>query len=80
MRYRREGDVTTYEWAVQPFDYYPDRPTRLAPGKTLGFDVAVADMDPDRPRSYWFCWGALPTRFKGLDAGKLGELVLLDGP
>ena len=29
MRYRREGEVTTYEWAIQAFDHYPDRPTRL---------------------------------------------------
>ena len=27
MAFRREGDVTTYEWAVQAFDHYPDKPT-----------------------------------------------------
>jgi RNA polymerase sigma factor (sigma-70 family) len=80
MSYHREGDITTYEWAIQPFDRYPDRPTRLVPGKKLGFDVAVADMDPDRSRQYWFCWGSTPTPFKGFDSGQLGELVLTDGP
>jgi RNA polymerase sigma factor (sigma-70 family) len=79
MRSRREGDVTTYEWAVQAFDRYPDRPTRLAAGKRLGFDVAVVDKDPGRPAPAWFCWGPLPRVFKGVDPRTLGELEL-DGP
>ena len=45
MAYSRKGDVTVYEWAIQVFDRYPDKPTRLEPGKRIGFDVAVADKD-----------------------------------
>jgi hypothetical protein len=45
MAFRREGDVTTYEWALQAFDHYPDKPTRLMPGVQIGFDVVVCDRD-----------------------------------
>ncbi|MFO0954495.1 MAG: hypothetical protein U0835_25710 [Isosphaeraceae bacterium] len=80
MKYRREGGVTTYEWAIQAFDRYPTQPTRLTPGKRIGFDVAVVDKDhPDDPPA-WFCWGPSPTVFKGIDSGQLGELILGPGP
>jgi hypothetical protein len=63
MAYRRKRDVTTYEWAIQVFDRYPDRPTRLEPGKRIGFDVAVADKDvPVPPHSR-----VLPRTLRGLD-------------
>ena len=45
MAFRREGNITTYEWAIQAFDHYPDKPTRLVPGMKLGFDVTVCDKD-----------------------------------
>jgi RNA polymerase sigma factor (sigma-70 family) len=80
MRYRRSGDVTTYEWAFQAFDRYPDRPTRLDPGKRLGLEVAVVDRDPDRKLSSFTTWGPPPTSFKGFDASQLGELILDPGP
>jgi RNA polymerase sigma factor (sigma-70 family) len=80
MRYHREGDVTTYEWAIQAFDRYPGRPTQLEPGKRLGFDVAVVDKDRGDAPPAWFYWGPHPRKFKGLDAGNLGELVLGTGP
>jgi RNA polymerase sigma factor (sigma-70 family) len=80
MNHRRLGNLTIYEWALQPFDAYPDRPTRLEPGQRLGLDVAVVDKDRSRPRPAWISWGAPPGPFKGCDAGSLGELILLDGP
>jgi RNA polymerase sigma factor (sigma-70 family) len=80
MRYRREGDVTTYEWAVQAFDHYPDHPTQLKRGKSLGLEVAIVDRDPDRSRPYFYTWGAPPVGFKGFDAGQLGELTLEGDP
>src|SRR5262249_43158116 len=49
MNYRREGDVTTYEWAIQAYDRYPDRPSRLVPGKRVGLDVAVVAKDTRHP-------------------------------
>ncbi len=45
MAYSRKGDVTIYEWAIEVFDRYPDRPTKLEPGKRIGFDIAVIDRD-----------------------------------
>src|SRR5262249_59580968 len=80
MNYRREGDVTTYEWAIQAYDRYPDRPSRLVPGKRVGLDVAVVDKDTgDRPPA-WMYWGPLYRGVKGCDAGRLGELLPADGP
>jgi len=80
MAYRREEDVTTYEWAIQAFDRYPDRPSRLGPGRRIGFDVVVVDKDRGRKKPIWHHWGPAATRFKGFDAGSLGELILDDGP
>jgi len=81
MNFQRDGDVTTYEWAVKAFDRFPDRPTRLYPGKKLGLDVAVLDKDKrqsvsgTRPPTF-MTWGRAPVIFKGCDAGSLGELTL----
>jgi hypothetical protein len=87
MAFRREGDVTTYEWAIQPFDRYPDQPTKLEPGKRIGFDLAVADKDvpatspegmdePEEARVAWIYWGPQWAGMKVLNAGNLGELIL----
>ena len=80
MAYRHSGGVTTYEWAVQPFDRFPDRPTALLPGKSLGFEVAIVDRDRDRERPSFTTWAAPPRGFKGFDARQLGELYLDPGP
>jgi hypothetical protein len=80
MKYRREGDVTTYEWALQPFDRYPDKPTQLAPGKRIGLEVVVVDKDRSRLRPSFLSWGNAPRVFKGFDAGTLGELILSGSP
>jgi hypothetical protein len=45
MVYTQKEDVTTFEWAIQVFDRYPDRPTRLEPRKWIGFDVSLVDRD-----------------------------------
>jgi hypothetical protein len=79
MKSRRDGIVTTYEWAVQVFDHYPDQPTRLDPAKRLGFEVAILDKDRIGLPAY-LTWGSAPTSFKAYDAGALGELILGDGP
>jgi hypothetical protein len=87
MAFRREAGVTTYEWAIQPFDRYPDQPTRLVPGKRIGFDVAVADKDvpatsmqgrnePEEDKVAWIYWGQEWAGMKVLNAGNLGEIVL----
>jgi RNA polymerase sigma factor (sigma-70 family) len=80
MKYSRNGDTTTYEWAVQAFDQYPSRPTELKPGKRLGLEIAVLDKDPRPSKSAFFTWGSPPDFFKGGDAGSLGELILGEGP
>jgi Tol biopolymer transport system component len=87
MAFRREGDVTIYEWAVQAFDHYPDKPTKLLPGMQIGFDVAVIDKDkppqtplaqndPEIDRQSWLCWGPPWRLQKFFDAANLGEIVL----
>jgi RNA polymerase sigma factor (sigma-70 family) len=87
MAFRRERGVTTYEWAIQPFDRYPDQPTRLVPGKRIGFDLAIADKDvpatspqamnePEEDKVAWIYWGPQWADMKVLNAGHLGELVL----
>lgn len=76
MAYRRTGDHTTYEWAVQPFDHYPDRPPRLYSGGRLGLDIAIVDRDRDCAWPSLTTWGNPQRVFKGFDASELGELVL----
>jgi hypothetical protein len=80
MKFRREGDATIYEWALQAFDRYPDRPTHLEPGKRIGLEVVVVDKDRTRPRPSFLSWGTSPRVFKGFDAGSLGELILSGSP
>jgi hypothetical protein len=91
MAHRRDGDVTVYEWAIEPFDRVPDEPTALAPGKRIGFDIAIADRDapittpdgrdePEENRLAWIYWGPEWKGMKILDAGSLGELVLAEDP
>jgi RNA polymerase sigma factor (sigma-70 family) len=80
MEYRRHSDVTTYEWAIQAYDQYPDKPTRLQPGKSLGFDVAVVDKDAGPGPPTFLTWGPAPLTFKGCAAASLGELILAEAP
>ena len=84
MKYQHNGDVTTYEWSVNPFDRFPDRPTSLYAGKRLGLEVAVVDKDTNtiigsRPPTF-LTWGLPPVIFKGSDASSLGELILTGPP
>ncbi len=86
MAFRRHGDVTTYEWAVQAFDRYPDKPTKLVPAARIGFDVVVRDKDvlnkpnvagPRSESSSRLCWASRPrTWYKVMDPASLGEVVL----
>ncbi len=80
MRCQHMGGVTTYEWAIKAYDRYPDRPTRLHSGKRLGFEIAVVDKDDPKLPPCFLTWGEPPVRFKGFDAGSLGELILVDDP
>ena len=80
MKYRREGRTTTYEWAIQAYDRFPDVPTRLEPGKRIGLEVAVVDKDSDRSKPAFLTWGSPPEVFKGFDAESLGELFLAEKP
>jgi hypothetical protein len=87
MAFRREAGVTTYEWAIQAFDHYPDEPTKLIPSKRIGFDVAIADKDkpavsdgpatePPDDRTAWVCWSPNYRGLRFLNARDLGEIVL----
>jgi RNA polymerase sigma factor (sigma-70 family) len=80
MKSRHHDDgVTIYEWAVEAFDRYPERPSQLEPGKRLGFDVVLVDRDLDRKLASWYSWAPYKGIFKGFDARTIGELIL-DGP
>ena len=72
----REGDLTIYEWAIQAFDRYPDAPTKLVPGKTVGFDVVVIDKDSHWDNPAWICWAPFGVS-KHFDAELLGDLVCI---
>jgi hypothetical protein len=80
MKYQHNGDITTYEWSVKPFDRFPDRPTQLLAGKRLGLEVAVVDKDKNTTKGSvpptFLTWGLPPANFKGIDPSSLGELVL----
>jgi RNA polymerase sigma factor (sigma-70 family) len=80
MKYRRQGRVTTYEWAVRVYDRFPERATRLGPGKRIGLEIAVVDKDSGPTKPAFLTWGSPPSVFKGFDAGSLGELFLAGGP
>ena len=74
MAYDRSGDITTYEWALQVFDRYPDTPAQLLPGKTLGFDTAIIDQDGNGDGVAWVSW--TPKGGKNINADLLGDVVL----
>lgn len=91
MAFRRDGDVTTYEWAVQAFDHYPDKPTKLLAGVQIGLDVVVLDKDkraqtprafndPEEDRQAWVSWGPAWRKNKCFDAANLGEIILGRAP
>ncbi len=80
MKYRRDGHTTTYEWAIQAYDHFPDRLTQLVPGKRIGFDLAVVDKDSPKTPPAWMYWGPTWAGFKGWNAANLGELILAESP
>jgi len=73
----RERDVTIYEWAIEAFDHYPDAPTTLVAGKTIGFEVVTVDKDSETDSPAWICWAPFGAD-KLFDAGRLGDLVLVE--
>ena len=75
VAYSRDGALTIYEWAIQPYDHYPERPTVLLPGKRIGFEVVVVDKDSDKNGPSWVCWGPVqPMKFFAADT--LGDLII----
>jgi hypothetical protein len=87
MAWSRKDGVITYEWAIEAFDSYPDEPSRLEPGKRIGFDIAVLDQNYPKASlpgttptnemlptyTTWSHWSGV---YKGCDAGSLGELII----
>jgi len=91
MKFRRQNGVTTYEWAIEAFDKYPSEPTKLVPGKKIGFDVAVVDKDkpattpkpetePEADRTAWLSWIPEYRGLKFLNAKHLGEIIMGEIP
>ena len=77
MVFRREGDKTTYEWSLHVYKQFPDQPAEIKAGARLGLDVAVVDKDLDEAHPVYMTWGEPSIRFRALDAGLLGELILV---
>ncbi|MFH1571289.1 MAG: hypothetical protein ABIL09_25090 [Gemmatimonadota bacterium] len=71
---RREGDVTTYEWALDLSRKALGVPAALRAGDTIGFDVVVVDRD----RGGNAAWIAFGPAYTGKRQGneRLGRLVL----
>ena len=84
MKCHQDSGIITYEWLVQPFDRFPERPTALYRGKRLGLDVAVVAKNSNKNESSrlptFLTWGSPPLNFKGIDDASLGELILIGRP
>lgn len=78
MAHSRQDDLTTYEWAVEAFDRYPDAPTQMIPGRSIGFNIVVVDRDGQRDGPVCLSWGSYTSKLH-LDAWKLHDLVLGTG-
>jgi hypothetical protein len=80
MMFRYSDHVITYEWSIRAFDRFPDRPSRIYPGRRLGLEVAVVDKDPNAGKTAspptYLTWGPPPRMFKGIDKASLGDLVI----
>jgi hypothetical protein len=75
--FKRQGNTTIYEWAIEAFDRFPDRPTVLVSGKTIRFDVIIADNDGGGDTSSIVFWGP-PFKPKfSRTSSHLGDLILV---
>ena len=87
MAYSRKGDVTIYEWAIQVFDRYDDKPTKLSPERRSGSTSPLRTGTFPRPRKRdwpcpdlsgapWIYWGPQWHGQKTYDAGSIGTMIL----
>ena len=81
--YKRQGDVTVYEWAIEvidrgTFNLGSGEPLRLAAGETLAFDVVVVDKDRDDYQAAWIPWGS-PISQKFNSSNRVGRVLLAEG-
>lgn len=79
VAYGRRGDVTVYEWAIEAFDEYPERPMQLTPGRKLLFDVVAVDRDPGEDGHGFVAWGPNNSQKYG-GSNRVGRLELGGGP
>ncbi len=77
--WRRQGDLTTYEWQIDLFDHEGQR-SELSAGDVIGLDVVVVDHDgPGSGNAAWIPWGpALGNKWQGND--RIGRVLLGGGP
>ncbi|NKB72156.1 MAG: redoxin domain-containing protein [Candidatus Latescibacteria bacterium] len=79
MAFSRQGDITTYEWALEVFDHFPDQKAHLEPGRRMGFDVMMLDLDAVGDDVTWVSWGQFTfAPDKIAEADGLADLVLGD--
>jgi serine phosphatase RsbU (regulator of sigma subunit)/ligand-binding sensor domain-containing protein len=68
----RAGATTVYEWALPLFMVYPNNRLQIQSGKTMGFDVVVADAD-GADAGNWIAWN--PGGAKYASSDRLGDLM-----
>ena len=71
----RTGDVTVFEWALNPYGAPGSERVALEPGVTMGFDVVATDADGPDDTQAWVAW--TPGIFKISHSERLGDLRLV---
>ncbi|MBT5058353.1 MAG: hypothetical protein HOM68_17555 [Gemmatimonadetes bacterium] len=77
--WRRQGDITTYEWQIDLFDR-PGQRSNLTAGDVIGLDVVIVDHDgPGTGNAAWVPWGP-PVGTKWASNDRVGRVLLGGGP
>ncbi len=71
LEIRSKAGVIIYEWRISP-------KRQLKPGTVLGFDLIVADVDPEAEEASWMTWRQGTGKSEG--AQRLGEVILAANP
>ncbi len=75
VKIAREKGQIRYEWRVDLGKLGPGT-TRLRPGRSIGFDLSIWDVDADNSAS-WIAWSPGPGKWN--TASQLGDMLLLAG-
>ena len=73
---RQSGSTLVYEWAIPLFEQFPEKRFQIQAGKTIGFDVALNDVNGPGTRSLVF-WTSEGKKTRNSDL--FGDLVFAEG-